>query len=166
MEYIERFWERSLDIHDVCDEKELVKICIQGMFTEYAVHLENLNLYSFTTLVENARRTNNSVSRQQEDSLRFGKRNASVNSVEGEQPTVNKKSRNDKSRGSTPNLTFPCPMGKVHAILDDWLRNEDIKLPRVERQPTAIEKRDPQYCRYHWTVDHPTKDCRSLKWIF
>ena len=57
-------------------------------------------------------------------------------------------------------------MGKVHAILDDWLRNEDIKLPRVERQPTAIEKKDPQYCRYHRTVDHPTKDCRSLKRIF
>ena len=31
-------------------------------------------------------------------------------------------------------------MGKVHTILDDWLRTEDIKLPRVERQPTAIEK--------------------------
>ena len=33
MEYIERFREHSLDIQDVCDEKELVKICIQGMFT-------------------------------------------------------------------------------------------------------------------------------------
>ena len=73
MEYIERFRERSLDIQDVCDEKELVKICIQGMFTEYAVHLENLNLCSFAMLVENARRTNNSVSRRRGDGLRFRK---------------------------------------------------------------------------------------------
>ena len=57
-------------------------------------------------------------------------------------------------------------MGKVHAILDGWLQNEDIKLPRVEHQPTAMEKRDPKYCRYHRIVDHPTKDCQSLKRIF
>ena len=55
MEYIERFRELSLDIQDMCDEKELVKICIQGMFTGYAVHLENLSLTSFAMLVENAR---------------------------------------------------------------------------------------------------------------
>ena len=57
-------------------------------------------------------------------------------------------------------------MGKVHAILDGWLQNEDIKLPRVEQQPKSMEKRDPKYCRYHRTVDHPTKDCWSLKRIF
>ena len=64
MEYIDRFRERSLDIQDVCDEKELVKIFSQGMFIEYAFHLENLNLCSFAMLVENARRTNNSISKQ------------------------------------------------------------------------------------------------------
>ena len=63
MEYIECFRECSLDIQDACDEKELVKICIQGMFTEYDVHLENLNLCPFAMLVENARRINNSISR-------------------------------------------------------------------------------------------------------
>ena len=84
MDYIERFRERSLDIQDICDEKELVKICIQEMFTKYAVYLENLNLYSFATLVENGRRTNNSVSKQRGDGLRFGKRNTSVNSAQGE----------------------------------------------------------------------------------
>ena len=54
MEYIERCREPSLDIQDMCDEKKLVKICIQGMFTKYAVHLENFNLFSFAMLVENA----------------------------------------------------------------------------------------------------------------
>ena len=55
MEYIECFRKHSLDIQDMCDEKELVKICIQGMFIEYVVHLENLSLASFVALVENAK---------------------------------------------------------------------------------------------------------------
>ena len=61
MEYIKSFKERFLDIQNMCDEKELVKIFIQGMFNEYAVYLKNLSLVSFAALVENARRTNNSI---------------------------------------------------------------------------------------------------------
>ncbi|MBA0751663.1 hypothetical protein Gogos_000574 [Gossypium gossypioides] len=33
--------ERVLDIHDAHYENELVKVCIQGIFDEYRVHLEN-----------------------------------------------------------------------------------------------------------------------------
>ena len=160
------FGECSFDIQDVCDEKELVKICIQGMFIEYAVHLENLNLCSFAMLVENARRTNNSISKQRGDGSRFGKRTTSVNSAQEERPRDNKKSRSDKPRGSTPTLTFPCSMGKVYALLDQWIRDKNIKLPWVERLPGAREKGDPKFCKYHRSIGHPTKYCWTLKKIF
>ena len=68
MEYIQRFKEKVLDIQYSHDEKELVKVCIQGMFDEYSVHLENLPLPTFTTLVKAARRTNNTVLGQRESS--------------------------------------------------------------------------------------------------
>ena len=168
MEYIERFRERSLDIQDICDERELVKICIQGMFTEYAVHLENLSLLSFATLVENARRTNNSVLRQRGGGGRFNKREPSVNSVQSEDSKAGKKPRVDKPRIGRPTETptYPCPMGKVHAMMDQWLRDGNLKLPRVERLPTQEEKNNPKFCRFHRTVGHPTKDCFTLKRIF
>src|SRR5262249_5256716 len=168
MDYIERFRERSLDIQDVCDERELVKICIQGMFTEYAVHLENLSLASFSTLVENARRTNNSVARQREGSTKFNKREPSVNLAQNEDSKEGKKPRVEKPRGERLKeaLTYPCSMGRVHAMLDQWLRDGNLKLPRVEHLPTQEEKNDPKFCRFHRIVGHPTRDCFTLKRIF
>uniref|UniRef100_A0A2N9J874 Retrotransposon gag domain-containing protein n=1 Tax=Fagus sylvatica TaxID=28930 RepID=A0A2N9J874_FAGSY len=42
--------------------------------------------------------------------------------------------------------------------------DEVIKLPKITKQPTAEEKKDPKYCRYHRYVHHPTVDCRTLRW--
>uniref|UniRef100_A0A2N9FKV6 Integrase catalytic domain-containing protein n=1 Tax=Fagus sylvatica TaxID=28930 RepID=A0A2N9FKV6_FAGSY len=39
-----------------------------------------------------------------------------------------------------------------------------IKLPKISKQPTAEEQKDPKYCRYHRYVNHPTVDCRTLRW--
>ena len=64
MEYIQRIRERVLDIQDSHDEKELVKVCIHGMFDECRVYLENLPLPTFAMLVEVARKTNNTLLRQ------------------------------------------------------------------------------------------------------
>ena len=79
-----------LDIQDSHDKKKLVKVCIQGMFDEYRVHLENLPLSIFATLVEAARRTNNTVLRQKGVN-RFNRRN---------NPTVNARRKKIKNRSS------------------------------------------------------------------
>ena len=39
-----------------------------------------------------------------------------------------------------------------------------IKLPKITKQPTAEEQKDPKYCRYHRYVYHPTVDCWTLRW--
>jgi 5-methylthioribose kinase len=40
-------------------KKEDVKLCIQGMYMEYMIYLENLGLTTFSTLMESAYWTNN-----------------------------------------------------------------------------------------------------------
>ena len=81
MEYIQRFRERVLDIHDSLDEKKLVKVCIQGMFDEYRVHLENLPFPTFATLVEVARRTNNTILRQRRSNCFLRRNTPTVNVI-------------------------------------------------------------------------------------
>uniref|UniRef100_A0A2N9HE72 RNA-directed DNA polymerase n=1 Tax=Fagus sylvatica TaxID=28930 RepID=A0A2N9HE72_FAGSY len=39
-----------------------------------------------------------------------------------------------------------------------------IKLPKISKQPTPEEQKDPKYCRYHRYVNHSTVDCRTLRW--
>lgn len=53
MEQIEHLRECSLDFQDMCDKKEMVKICIQTMFAKYVVYLENLSLVLFAALAKN-----------------------------------------------------------------------------------------------------------------
>ena len=43
--------------YDPVEEERLVDICIAGMLYEYQPYLENLNISSFTRLVEASRRT-------------------------------------------------------------------------------------------------------------
>ncbi|OMO94091.1 reverse transcriptase [Corchorus capsularis] len=119
MDYIQRFRERVLDIHEQHDEKELVKVCLQGMFDEYRVHLENLNLHTFAVLVEAARRTNNTVTRQREA----------------------------QQRDDAP--PFPVPVDRVRALLQQWIADGQVHLPFVSQMPTAQEKADPKYCDYY-----------------
>ena len=166
MEYIEHFRENSLDIQDMCNEKELVKICFQWMFSEYVICLENISLHSFSTLVENAWRTNNSLAKQLGERGKSSKRLVSDSFTQGKDSRGSKNARNDMWRSSTGVDTFPCSMSKVHAIFDRWVQDENIKLPRVEHQPTVNVRRGPSYCRYHRAVGHSIKDYRSLKQLF
>jgi hypothetical protein len=50
------------------------------------------------------------------------------------------------------------------AIFDKWVQDQVIKLPKISKQPTTEEQKDPKYCRYHRYVNHPTVDCRTLRW--
>ena len=93
MEYIQCFRERVLDIHDSHDEKELVKVCVQGMFDEYRVHLENLPLSTFAMPIEAAKRTNNTILRQR-GSNRFLRRNTpAVNVIQRERREIQGRER-------------------------------------------------------------------------
>lgn len=59
--YIHRFRDLSLICYDPVEEERLVDICIVGMLYEYFSYLENLQIPSFTRLVEASKRTSMSV---------------------------------------------------------------------------------------------------------
>lgn len=61
LEYIRRFRDLSLLRYDLVEEERLVDICIAGMLYELRPYLENLQISSFTRLVEAVRRTSMSV---------------------------------------------------------------------------------------------------------
>ncbi|OMP00330.1 reverse transcriptase [Corchorus capsularis] len=169
MEYIQRFRERVLDVHDAYNERELVKVCMQGMFDEYRVHLENLPLYTFAALVEAARRTNSSVQRQKES--RYARRNTPPVHAVQFQKRNNDRPRNDRFqkrpktdfRRGDDAPPFPVPVEKVRALLQEWIRDGQINLPFVSRMPTGQEKIDPKYCDYHRVVGHPFAECWSMR---
>lgn len=57
LDYIRRFRDLSLICYDLIEEERLVDICITGMLYEYYPYLENLQITSFTRLVEAFKRT-------------------------------------------------------------------------------------------------------------
>ena len=61
LEYIHRFENLSLLCYDPVEEEILVDVYISGMLYEYHPYLENLQISSFTRLVEASRRTSMSI---------------------------------------------------------------------------------------------------------
>ena len=57
LEYIRKFRELSLLCYDPVEEERLMDVCISGMLYEYRPYLKNLQISSFTRLVEALRRT-------------------------------------------------------------------------------------------------------------
>ena len=55
-------------------------------------------------------------------------------------------------------------MGSRDSIPRVHIKDQVIKLPKISKQPTTEEQKDPKYCRYHRYVRHPTVDCRTLRW--
>ena len=54
----------------------------------------------------------------------------------------------------------------LYSILETWLKDGVVVLPKCKREPTEEEKRSPLYCRYHRRYDHHTIDCYALRNIF
>ena len=61
LDYIRRFRDLSLICYDLVEEERLVDICIVGMLYEYRPYLENLQIPSFTRLMEASKRTSMSM---------------------------------------------------------------------------------------------------------
>uniref|UniRef100_A0A2N9HSS8 Integrase zinc-binding domain-containing protein n=1 Tax=Fagus sylvatica TaxID=28930 RepID=A0A2N9HSS8_FAGSY len=58
-----------------------------------------------------------------------------------------RKNPTDKAYEEAPPLPFTTE--EMIAILDKWVQDQVIKLPRISKQPTAEEQKNPKYCHYH-----------------
>ena len=75
IDFIRQFRDTTLDCYGQYKEQELVKICIDNMFSEYQAHLENLDIHQFSQLLQKARKTALSVKPSVIDKPRPEKRN-------------------------------------------------------------------------------------------
>jgi len=147
LEYIHRFRDLSLLCYDLVEEKRLVDVCIVGMLYEYQPYLENLQISSFTRLVEAARRTSMSVrkpskgltsqamSMPRQPWRREGKK-VEVTVAEEPKKVVKGKKR---ERGGIP-PPFPVSIEELYSILEAWLKDGVVVLPKCKREPTEEEK--------------------------
>nr|POE89448.1 hypothetical protein CFP56_01804 [Quercus suber] len=173
LEYIRRFRDLSLLCHDPMDEERLVDVCIAGMLYVYWPYLENLQISSFTRLVEAARKTSMSVRKPLKGSTSqvvsairqlWRRKNKKVEVVVIEEPKKVAK-RKKRDRGGIP-LLFFVSTEELYNILEAWVKDGIVTLPECKHEPTEKEKRNPLYCRYHKRCDHHTMDCYALRNIF
>ena len=169
--YVQRFRERALDCEETVPEKELVKLCIKGMFAEYRIYIENHAIYDFAGLLTKARNTEATTSRLtrlnrgQGEASRYNKREGK-RGLDIAYAHANKETKSFKKGRREDPPEFPCSMDRVHALLDAWLKEKEIRLPFVEKLPSAEDKQNALYCRFHRRINHSTKDCRTLRQIF
>jgi len=55
---------------------------------------------------------------------------------------------------------------ELYSILEAWVKDSVVALPKCKHEPTEEEKRNPLYCRCHRRCDHHTMDCYALRNIF
>ena len=133
--------------YDPVEEERLVDVCITGMLYKYQPYLENLQITSFTRLVEAARRTSMSmrkpskgftsqtVSTPRQSWWRENKK-VEVAVVEESKKVVNAKKR---ERGSIP-PPFTVSTEELYSILEVWLKDGVVVLPECKHEPTEEEK--------------------------
>uniref|UniRef100_A0A2N9FDW4 RNA-directed DNA polymerase n=1 Tax=Fagus sylvatica TaxID=28930 RepID=A0A2N9FDW4_FAGSY len=135
VKYIHRFRDVSLDCHVKYQEGELVE----------------------------ARKTAISVKPQVEKSRDKKSLPQTLTVSTATAPSGTKrKNTTDKVYEEPPPLPFTAE--EMMAIFDKWVQDQVIKLPKISKQPTPEEQKDPKYCRYHRYVNHSTVDCRTLRW--
>uniref|UniRef100_A0A2N9F487 Uncharacterized protein n=1 Tax=Fagus sylvatica TaxID=28930 RepID=A0A2N9F487_FAGSY len=163
VKYIHRFRDVSLDCHVKYQEGELVEVCIDNMLPEFRAHLENLDITRFAPLLQKARKTAISVKPQVEKSRDKKSLPQTLTVSTATAPSGTKrKNPTDKAYEEAPPLPFTTE--EMIAILDKWVQDQVIKLPRISKQPNAEEQKNLKYCHYHRYVNHPTVDYRTLRW--
>uniref|UniRef100_A0A2N9J549 Reverse transcriptase domain-containing protein n=1 Tax=Fagus sylvatica TaxID=28930 RepID=A0A2N9J549_FAGSY len=135
VKYIHRFRDVSLDCHVKYQEGELVEARKTALSVKPQVEKGRDKKSLPQTLTVSTAATASDT-----------KRKNSTEKVYEEQPPL------------------PFTTEEMMAIFDKWVQDQVIKLPKITKQPTAEEQKDPKYCRYHRYVHHPTIDCRTLRW--
>ena len=138
-------------------------MCIDNMLPEFRAHLENLDITRFAPLLQKVRKTAISLKPQVEKGR--DKKNLpqtfTVSTTAAASGTKRKNSM-EKVYGEPPPLPFTAE--EMMVIFYKWVQDQVIELPKITKQPTTEEQKDPKYCRYHRYVHHPTVDCRTLRW--
>jgi hypothetical protein len=159
LRYIHRFRDISLDCYANYEESELVGVCIDNMLPEFRAHLENLDILRFAQLLQKARKTTLSV-KPHTEKPKEKKSQPQVLTVS----TVNNKRKKSNERSfEEPPPPVPCTLEEMMAILNKWVADGVVKLPKVSKKVIKEDKKNPKFGYFHQYVHHSTADCWTLR---
>ena len=122
-------------------------MCIDNMLPEFRAHLENLDISSFVPLLQKARKTAIFVKPHIEKGRdKKGLLQTLTVSTATASSGSKRKNSTEKVYEEPPPLPFTAE--EMMVIFYKWVQDEVIKLPKITKQPTAEEKKNPKYCRY------------------
>jgi hypothetical protein len=147
VKYIHRFCDVSLDCHVKYQEGELVEVCIDNMLPEFHAHLENLDISWFAPLLQKARKTAIFVKPHIEKG-RDKKGLLQTLTMSTAAASSGSKRKNSTEKVYEEPLPLPFTAEEMMVIFYKWVQDEVIKLPKITKQPTVEEKKNPKYCRY------------------
>ena len=159
LHYIHRFRDISLDCYANYEEGELVVVCIDNMLPEFWAHLENLNISRFAQLLQKARKTALLV-KPYTKNPKEKKSQPQVLMVS----TVNNKWKKPFERSfEEPLPPVPYTLEEMMAILNKWVADGIIKLPKALKKATEEDKKNPKFCYFHQYVHYSIVDFWTLR---
>ena len=129
-------------------------VCIDNVLPEFRAHLENLDISRFAQLFQKARKTALSVKPHTEKP----KEKKSQPQVLMVSTVSNKRKKLSERSFEEPPPPVPCTLEEMMAILNKWVADGVVKLPKVSKKVTKEDKKNPKFCYFHQYVHHSTTD--------
>ena len=176
LDYVKRFQDKAVDCHEAVEESYLVQICLEGALSRYKMFLVNHKLPTFSALIEAAR--NISIPQAQESGFKASYKTsfkssrgpivaaASAPDTRNSQGGGHRGQKRKQYNGEKGNVSYPCGIEEVKALVKEWVADGELKLPYVEEMPSKKDRESPEFCVYHRTLKHPTEKCWTLRKIF
>ncbi|CAL5386670.1 unnamed protein product [Camellia sinensis] len=176
LDYVKRFQDKAVDCHEAVEESYLVQICLEGALSRYKMFLVNHKLPTFSALIEAAR--NISIPQAQESGFKASYKTsfkssrgptvaaASAPDTRNSQGGGHRGQKRKQYNGEKGNVSYPCEIEEVKALVKEWVADGELKLPYVEEMPSKKDRESPEFCVYHRTLKHPTEKCWTLRKIF
>ena len=146
LDYICRFKDLFQIFYNPMAEERLVDICIASMLYVYCPYQENLQIPSFTRLVEFARRTSMSVRKPSKGltsqvasvSKQSWKRESKKIKATMVEETKKAMQSRKRERSGIPH-SFSLSVEKLYSILDTWIKDRVVVLLPCKHKPIEEE---------------------------
>ena len=75
----------------------------------------------------------------------------------------NKRKKSTKRSFEEPPPLVPCTLEEMIAILNRWVADGTVKLPKAPKKATEEDKKNPKFCYFHQYIHHSTTDCWTFR---
>ncbi|KAL6284489.1 hypothetical protein ACE6H2_015419 [Prunus campanulata] len=177
-EFISRWRSLNLQCTEKLTEKSAVQMCSSNLLPEIATFVSTVEPETFDALVSVSDNIERQVTRKKSftQTVHFEIKGTDNDEEEEEESMAtfakcNKKFKNGKGKERPRKFTYKerkevkytFDIDDVEQILTELLMVNAIKLPKPKRPYEVDKTSDFNYCRYHRSLGHRTKDCHTFK---